>query len=102
MAEGMSRTALNREVAIAYLTGDNLDIPGCDFGDTEAQCAPTAYALALLYADAAGELTYETLDSAMGAVVGDQPGILDALRDGAHAFDEETAKHVRGLLKRST
>jgi len=93
---------LTRDVAIAYMTGENLGTPGCDFGDTEAQCAPTAYALALLYADASGELTHETLDSAMGAVVCDQPGILDALRDGTHAFDDETAEHVRGLLERST
>lgn len=80
--------------ALEFLRRDgNLRVPCSRYGGDTFSCAPTAYRLAELIADATGEpITEESLDRAMGLVVNNHDDVAYLLIEhGGTPEDHEKA-----------
>lgn len=89
----MGAEDMSREQGMAHLLADgNLAVPGGRYGSDTAACAPVAWRLAEIVADANGEpITRQALDFAMGLVVNSHDDVEDLFRSYGTAEDLELA-----------
>ena len=81
---------MNRTEAIEFLTRDGGAVPCSRYGRNSEDCAPVAFALAEIVADANGdEITEDALDYAMGLVVNDHDDVLSLISE--HGTEEHRA-----------
>lgn len=82
--------ALDREAAMAFLTADSGAVPCSRYGRDGESCAPIAYAVCEIIAEANGDpITREMLDHVMGLVVNDHDDPETLIRE--HGTPEHMA-----------
>jgi hypothetical protein len=90
---------MTREQGIAFLIkdGPHLATPGSRYGRDAEACAPVAWRVAEIVADATGEaVTEDDLDYAMGLVVNDSDDVESLLREHGTPEDLELLPDVEG------
>jgi hypothetical protein len=90
---------MTREAGIAFLVkdGPHLGTPGSRYGRDAEDCAPVAWRVAEIVADASGEpITEDDLDYAMGLVVNDSVDVESLLREHGTPEDLELLPDVEG------
>ena len=78
---------MTREEALRYLMKDgNLRVPAGRYGPDTESCAPVAYAVAEIVADATGDpITLEHIEHAMGLVVNSHDDVLSLIKEHGNA-----------------